>query len=86
MALLTGAGAIAFRYTIPGVTYPFTGHRDYSLVGRAGNQLLGLGSWFVVLTPVVGGLIYGPLVSRFAPEGRGHGGPEVMFAVSRMGR
>jgi CIC family chloride channel protein len=89
LALLTGAGAgagaIAFRYMILGVTYLFTGHRDYSLVGRAGNPLLGLGGWFVVAAPVVGGLIYGPLVSRFAPEARGHGVPEVMFAVNRLG-
>ena len=89
LALLTGAGAgggaIAFRYMILGVTYLFTGHRDYSLVGRAGNPLLGLGGWFVVAAPVVGGLIYGPLVSRFAPEARGHGVPEVMYAVNRLG-
>ncbi len=89
LALLTGAGAgagaIAFRYMILGVTYLFTGHRDYSLVARAGNPLLGLGSWFVIAAPVVGGLIYGPLVSRFAPEARGHGVPEVMYAVNRLG-
>jgi len=89
LALLTGAGAgagaIAFRYMIEGVTYLFTGHDDYSLVGRAGNPLLGLGGWFVVAAPVVGGLIYGPLVSRFAPEARGHGVPEVMYAVNRLG-
>ena len=89
IALLTGAGAgagaIAFRYMILGVTYLFTGHDDYSSVGRAGNPLLGLGGWFVIAAPVVGGLIYGPLVSRFAPEARGHGVPEVMFAVNRMG-
>jgi len=89
LALLTGAGAgggaIAFRYMILGVTYLFTGHRDYSLVGRAGNPLLGLGGWFVVAAPVVGGLLYGPLVSRFAPEARGHGVPEVMYAVNRLG-
>ena len=89
LALLTGAGAgagaVAFRYMILGVTYLFTGHRDYSLVGHAGNPLLGLGAWFVVAAPVVGGLVYGPLVSRFAPEARGHGVPEVMFAVNRLG-
>ena len=39
----------------------------------------------MVLAPVVGGLIYGPLVSRFAPEARGHGVPEVMLAVNRLG-
>jgi chloride channel protein, CIC family len=81
-----GLGAVAFRYMILGFTYAFTGHRDYSAAGYAGNPLLpGLGVWFVVLAPVIGGLIYGPLVSRFAPEARGHGVPEVMLAVNRFG-
>jgi CIC family chloride channel protein len=90
LALLVGAGAglgaIAFRYMILGFTYLFTGHKDYSAVGHASNPLVpGLGIWFVVLAPVIGGLIYGPLVSRFAPEARGHGVPEVMYAVNRLG-
>ncbi len=90
LALLTGAGAglgaVAFRYMILGFTYLFTGHRDYSAAGHAADPWLpGLGIWFVVLAPVVGGLIYGPLVSRFAPEARGHGVPEVMYAVNRLG-
>ncbi len=81
-----GLGAVAFRYMILGFTYAFTGHRDYSAAGHAGNPLLaGMGLWFVVLAPVLGGLIYGPLVARFAPEARGHGVPEVMLAVSRLG-
>jgi CIC family chloride channel protein len=55
-------------------------------VGHAPNTLApGLGIWFVVAAPVVGGLIYGPLVARFAPEARGHGVPEVMLAVHRAG-
>ncbi len=90
LALLVGAGAglgaIAFRYMILGFTYVFSGHKDYSAVGHASNPLVpGLGIWFVVLAPVIGGLIYGPLVSRFAPEARGHGVPEVMYAVNRLG-
>jgi len=90
LALLVGAGAglgaIAFRYMILGFTYLFSGHKDYSAVGHASNPLVpGLGIWFVVLAPVIGGLIYGPLVSRFAPEARGHGVPEVMYAVNRLG-
>ena len=90
LSLLAGAGAglgaVAFRYMILGFTYVFTGHRDYSAIGHASNpQLPGLGIWFVVLAPVVGGLIYGPLVSRFAPEARGHGVPEVMLAVNQLG-
>ncbi len=90
LAILTGAGAgvgaIAFRYLIQGFTYAFSGHRDYSAAGHAVNPAVpGLGIWFVVLAPIVGGLIYGPIVSRFAPEARGHGVPEVMLAVNRMG-
>ena len=90
LALLTGVGAglgaVAFRYMILGFTHLFTGHRDYSAVGHAPNPLVpGLGIWFVVLAPVIGGLIYGPLVARFAPEARGHGVPEVMLAVNRLG-
>ena len=81
-----GAGAVAFRYMILGFTYLFSGHRDYSAAGHAADPWLGgLGIWFVVLAPVLGGLIYGPLVSRFAPEARGHGVPEVMYAVNRLG-
>ena len=45
----------------------------------------GLGIWFVLFAPVIGGLVYGPLVARFAPEARGHGVPEVMLAVNRDG-
>jgi len=90
LSLLVGAGAglgaVAFRYMILGFTYAFTGHRDYSAAGHASNPLVpGLGMWFVVLAPVLGGLLYGPLVSRFAPEARGHGVPEVMLAVNRLG-
>jgi len=90
LALLTGvgagAGAVAFRYLILGFTYVFSGHRDYSAAGHAANPLVPwLGIAFVVLAPVIGGIIYGPLVSRFAPEARGHGVPEVMLAVSRGG-
>ena len=40
-----------------------------------------LGIGFFLLIPVLGGLIYGPLIQRFAREARGHGVPEVMVAV-----
>ena len=90
LALLTGLGAglgaIAFRELIRGCTLLFSGHADYSAVGHAANpHLAALGPWFVILAPAIGGLLYGPLVSRFAPEARGHGVPEVMLAVNRFG-
>ena len=51
-----GLGAVGFRDMILGFTYLFSGHRDYSAVGHAANPLVpGLGIWFVVLVPVIGG-------------------------------
>jgi CIC family chloride channel protein len=81
-----GLGAVAFRHMITGLTRLFTGHVDYSAAGHAANpHVAGLGRWFVILAPIVAGLIYGPLVQFFAKEARGHGVPEVMLAVARNG-
>ncbi|HET6811069.1 MAG TPA: chloride channel protein [Acidimicrobiales bacterium] len=81
-----GAGAVAFRYLIVGFTHLFTGRSDYSDAGRVGSpHFPGLGVFFVVLAPVLGGLVYGPLIERFAKEARGHGVPEVMLAVAERG-
>ncbi len=81
-----GLGAIVFRELVVGLTRLLTGHPDYAGLGRVGNpHLPWLGAWFVLLTPVVTGLLYGPLVQRFAREARGHGVPEVMDAVVRRG-
>jgi CIC family chloride channel protein len=81
-----GAGAVAFRYLILWFTQLFTGHNDYSSVGRAPYGFYHeVGFWFVVAAPVVGGLIYGPLIHFFAREARGHGVPEVMLAVAERG-
>lgn len=81
-----GVGAIVFRELITLFTRVFTGHDDYSAAGRAANpHLPWLGAFFVLAVPVVAGLVYGPLVRRFAPEARGHGVPEVMLAVAQRG-
>ena len=81
-----GAGAVAFRFLIVGFTQLFTGRADYSDAGHAASpHFPGLGMFFVILTPVVGGLVYGPLIERFAKEARGHGVPEVMLAVAERG-
>ncbi len=81
-----GLGAVAFRWLIQTFTEVLSGHQDYSAAGHASHPLLpGLGPWFVVGAPVVAGLLYGPLVYFFAREARGHGVPEVMFAVAKRG-
>ncbi|GAA2149035.1 chloride channel protein [Nocardioides koreensis] len=90
LALVVGAGAglgaVAFRWLVITFTHILSGHEDYSATGGAANPLVPwLGPWFVVLAPVVAGLVYGPLVHRFAREARGHGVPEVMYAVARRG-
>ena len=81
-----GLGAVAFRYMIQGGTYALTGFTDYAGRGHAANpDVPWLGRWFVLIAPVLTGLVYGPLVYRFAREARGHGVPEVMVAVARNG-
>jgi CIC family chloride channel protein len=89
LAVGIGAGlaAVAFRWLIVGATQLFSGSADYAgTQGHPANHWVPwLGPAFVVLAPAVGGLIYGPLVHRFAREARGHGVPEVMYAVARKG-
>ena len=90
LALVIGAGggaaAIVFRYLIVWFTLLFSGQQDYSAAGRAAYPLLPfLGVWFLPFVPMLGGLIYGPLVDRLAREARGHGVPEVMLAVAEYG-
>ena len=90
MALVVGAGAglgaVLFREMVFGATWLVTGHDQFGQQGHAASKHLpGLGIWFVLVVPVLGGLIYGPLIYRFAREARGHGVPEVMLAVAENG-
>ena len=81
-----GLGAVAFRYLIKGFTWVFTGHLELGAHSHAASPWLpGFGVVCLLVAPVIGGLVYGPLVARFAPEARGHGVPEVMLAVARHG-
>jgi CIC family chloride channel protein len=82
----SGLGAVAFRYLISVFTWLATGHAAFGQQGRvASTHLPWLGLAFFVLIPVAGGLIYGPLIYRYAREARGHGVPEVMIAVADNG-
>lgn len=81
-----GLGAVAFRYLVFGFTWLATGHSEFGQQGWApSGHLHWLGVGFYAVIPVVGGLLYGPLISRFAREARGHGVPEVMIAVAENG-
>ena len=90
LALIVGVGAglaaAGFRDLVSLFTWLFTGRTTYGQLGhRASLNLPFLGIWFVVLAPIVAGLLYGPLIQRFAREARGHGVPEVMLAVAENG-
>jgi CIC family chloride channel protein len=78
-----GLGAIAFRELLEGITWLFSGRHDPSAAGRVGNpNLPGLGPWYLLVAPVLGGVLHGPLQARFAPEARGHGVAEVVLALA----
>jgi chloride channel protein, CIC family len=82
----SGMGAVAFRYLIYFFTWPATGHVQFGQDGYVGSSHLPrLGLGFFVVIPVLGGIIYGPLIYRYAREARGHGVPEVMVAVAENG-
>lgn len=81
-----GVGSIVFRWCIQTFTRLFSGHPDYAAApGSTNPHVPWLGPCFVLVTPVIAGLLYGPLVNRFAKEARGHGVPEVMLAVAQRG-
>ncbi len=82
----SGLGAVVFRYLIYFFTWLATGHAQFGQAGYAGSSHLpSLGLAFFVVIPVIGGLVYGPLIYRYAREARGHGVPEVMVAVADNG-
>jgi CIC family chloride channel protein len=82
----SGLGAVAFRYLISFFTWLATGHVAFGQDGHVGSSHLPwLGLAFFVVIPVIGGLVYGPLIYRYAREARGHGVPEVMMAVAEKG-
>ncbi len=72
-----GFGAVVFRWLI---------NFFKELAFGGGKAALSfLGPFNVVLIPVIGGFIVGPLVFFFAREAKGHGVPEVMEAVALKG-
>ena len=77
VGLVGGLAAVGFHYLI-----------DYlheEVFGRIADWSKDLGPFKFMPGIVLGGLLVGPLVTRAAPEARGHGVPEVMEAVNRRG-
>ena len=74
---VTGLGAVAFIEIIKLFQRLF--------FDEGAKAFAGLGGWYVLLLPVIGGLVVGPLVHFLAPEAKGHGVPEVMAAIEIRG-
>ncbi len=72
-----GAGAIAFRQLIAWAQIMFSSAGEWVLPFQ--------GQYYVILLPAVGLVLVSLIVRRWAPETRGHGVPEVQYAVRRLG-
>ncbi|MBF0322081.1 MAG: chloride channel protein, partial [Magnetococcales bacterium] len=81
IGIMVGYGSILFRRLIELCQYFFMGSGDEDVV----SVLSELAWWHILLMPVLGGAILGPLVHFFLPGARGDGVPEVMVAVALKG-
>jgi CIC family chloride channel protein len=77
VGILSGLGAVLFRSLIKGIEW--IGYTWFP------QTFPGLGNYYVIIIPAVGGLIVGPMIYFFAREAKGHGVPEVMEAVALKG-
>ena len=82
VGVATAFGAIGFIALIKYFNNLFFGLTDQALTGALGSQDF---KFHLPLIPMLGGLLVGPIVYKFASEARGHGVPEVMNSVARMG-
>lgn len=75
VGLLAGLGAVLFSWLVEQCSDLAFGNivAENAIVGR----------WYFLFLPAIGGLLVGPIVTWFATEAKGHGVPEVMYAVAR---
>ena len=85
VGLVAALGAIGFKFLIA-LIYNFS---FYGIISpelepnKYGDpSVWGAG---IILVPVIGGLIVVWIVQTFAPEAKGHGVPEVMYAIYHQG-
>jgi chloride channel protein, CIC family len=81
VGLITGFGAVIFRALI-GLIHNVAFLGSFTIAYDA-SVFTPPSPWgpFVILVPIIGGVVVTFLITNFAPEARGHGVPEVMDAI-----
>ena len=82
VGLASGLGAVLFRLGIDAWSQLLSGADDYTLsMGPSVGLLAPLGVWFVLVAPVLSGLLTGPLMSRLGRTPTGHGVAGVIWST-----
>ena len=82
VGLTSGLGAVLFRMGIDTWSQLLTGADDYTVsMGPSVGSLAALGAWFVLVAPVLSGLIVGPLMSRLGHTPTGHGVAGIIWST-----
>ncbi len=80
IGVLAGLAAIGIRALIQVISnISFTGE------GNLLENIMSTSWYWIIIIPIIGGLIVGPIIHFFAPEAKGHGVPEVMQAILLKG-
>jgi len=80
VGVVAGYGAIAFRYMIAFFHNLFFFGKASFAFDSGAHFVSSWGAW-ILLVPAIGLVVVAWLTRTFAPEARGHGVPEVMYAV-----
>ena len=82
VGLASGLGAVLFRLGIDAWSQLLSGADDYTVsMGPSVGLLAPLGTWFVLVTPMLSGLLTGPLMSRLGRTPTGHGVAGVIWST-----
>ena len=76
IGILAGFAAIGIRALIQTIS-----HISFSGEGNLLENIMNTSWYWIIIIPMIGGLIVGPIIYYFAPEAKGHGVPEVMQAI-----
>ena len=80
IGILAGFSAIGIRAMIK-----FFSEISFHGTGNLLQNIISTSWYWILIIPIIGGLIVGPIIYYLAPEAKGHGVPEVMQAILLKG-